>query len=359
MEIADFLVKTLPPEHDLETKAVLKQAVRAGRALAELKGISKTIPNEAILINTLPLLEAKNSSEIENIVTTQDDLFKEELFRNEVKNAAAKEVSNYGKALIQGYKSIKETGLLTNNQILTIQGIIEQNRAGFRKLPGTELKDNFGKTIYIPPQNPNDIINLMNNLEKVINEQTFFDVDPLIKMAVIHYQFESIHPFYDGNGRTGRILNILYLVKEGLLDLPVLYLSRYIIKNKTDYYRFLQNVRTSEAWEDWLMFLLKGVEETAVFTTKLIIDIRNLMQDYKQRIRSELGNIYSQDLLNSLFRHPYTRIDYLSKDINKSRQTTSRYLDILVNHGFLRKEKFWKQNVYINDGLVKLFLNAE
>ena len=305
------------------------------------------------------MLEAKNSSEIENVVTTQDDLFKEELFRNEVRNAAAKEVSNYGMALLHGYETVKKTSLLTNNLLLAIQAIIETNRAGFRKLPGTELKDNNGKTIYTPPQNHNDIIALMDNLEKVINDQTFFDIDPLIKMAVIHYQFESIHPFYDGNGRTGRILNILYLVKEGLLDLPVLYLSRYIIKNKAEYYQFLQNVRTSNAWEDWLLYLLKGVEETAVFTTKLITDIRILMQDYKQRIRSELGILYSQDLLNSLFRHPYTRIDYLSKDIDKSRQTTSRYLETLVSHGFLRKEPFWKQNIYINDALIRLFLNAE
>ncbi|MFP4243346.1 MAG: Fic family protein [Chitinispirillaceae bacterium] len=355
----NFVLKLLPPNYDLETKAVLKQAVRAGRALAELKGVSKTIPNQAILINTLPLLEAKNSSEVENIITTQDDIYKEELFRNEARNAAAKEVSAYGMALRHGYDTVIKTGLLTNNQLLDIQAMIEKNRAGFRRLPGTDLKDSYGNTVYTPPQNHQDILALVANLEKVINEPSFLEIDPLIKMAIIHYQFESIHPFYDGNGRTGRILNILYLVKEGLLDLPVLYLSRYIIRTKGDYYRCLQNVRVSAAWEEWLLYVLKGVEETAVFTTKLISDMRSLMQDYKLRIRSELNNIYSQDLLNSLFRHPYTTIDNLSREINKSRQTASKYLDMLVTGGFLKKDRFGKQNIYINEALYQLFLGAE
>ncbi len=237
---------------------------------------------------------------------------------------------------------------------------MERNRAGFRKLPGTELKNEAsGETVYTPPQNPDDIISLMTNLEKIINEPTFWNIDPLIKMVVIHYQFESIHPFYDGNGRTGRILNILYLVKEGLLDLQVLYLSSYIIKNKSNYYKFLQNVRDNEDWESWLLYLLKGVEETALFTSGLVADIRNLMQDYKNRIRKELPNIYSQDLLNNLFRYPYTKIEYMAKELNKSRPTATKRLDCLVEHGFLTKHQIWRQNYYINEPLYKLLFNAK
>lgn len=352
-------VPELPPDVDLETKAVLKQAVKSSRALAELKGISKTIPNQSILISTLPLLEAKDSSEIENIITTHDEIYKQELFRNNMQSPAAKEVSNYNDALQTGYGKVKETGLLTNNQILEIQSLLERNKTGFRKMPGTELKNQAtGTTIYTPPQNPDDIIRLMANLEKVINDKTFWDIDPLVKMAAIHYQFESIHPFYDGNGRTGRILNILYMVKEGLLELPVLYLSRYIIKNKKEYYTLLQKVRTDKAWEDWILYILGGVEETALFTSQLVTGIRDLMQDYKRRIRSNLGAIYSQDLLNNLFRHPYTKIDYLAKELNRSRQTASKYLDQLVESGLLRKQQIWRQNYYINDALFELFLKS-
>lgn len=358
--MTDFILQELPPPFELETKAILRQAVKASRALAELKGISKTIPNQSILISTLPLLEAKDSSEIENIITTHDEVYKQELFRQEIENPAAKEVSNYGEAMRSGYEKVKQTGLLTNKQILQIQEILEKNHAGFRKVPGTELKNqNTGETVYVPPQNPADIIRLMNNLEKVVNDPDFWLIDPLIKMSVLHYQFESIHPFYDGNGRTGRILNILFLVKEGLLDLPILYLSRYIIKNKSDYYSLLQRVRTEQAWEEWVLYLLSGVEETALFTSQLITQIRELMQNYKQRIRSDLSAIYSQDLLNNLFRHPYTKIEYLATELNKTRQTAAKYLDQLVEKGFLRKQQIWRQNYYINDPLFNLFLRAK
>jgi len=358
--MSDFNLKELPPRMDLETPAILKQAVKASRALAELKGISKTIPNQSILISTLPLLEAKDSSEIENIITTHDEIYKQELFRQNIESPAAKEVSNYNEALQKGYETVKKNGLLTNNQILEIQSILEKNNAGFRKVPGTELKNQTtGKTVYTPPQNPQEIVRLMGNLEKIINETGFWDIDPLIKMAVIHYQFESIHPFYDGNGRTGRILNILYLVKEGLLDLPVLYVSRYIIKNKGEYYTLLQKVRENEAWEEWVLYLLAGVEETALFTSQLVTEIRNLMQDYKQRIRKELGAIYSQDLLNNLFRHPYTKIEYMANELNKTRQTAAKYLDQLVEHGFLHKQQIWRQNYYINDPLFQLFIKGK
>ena len=353
-----FVLPELQPNQEIETKAVLKQAAQAHRYLAELKGVSKTIPNQNILINTLPLLEAKDSSAIENIITTHDDLFKETLFGDFIHNASAKEVQNYSYALRTSFEKVKVSGLLTNNQILDIQACIEKNRAGFRKLPGTELRsDRTGETVYIPPQNPDDIIRYMNNLEQFINNDAVSDYDPIVKMAIIHYQFESIHPFYDGNGRTGRIINILYLVLKGLLDIPVLYLSRYIIRNKNDYYRLLQEVRDKQNWEDWILFMLKGVEETSIETITLIESIRNLMQEYKVKLRRNY-KFYSQDLLNNLFYHPYTKIEFLEKDLRIHRQTASKYLEELVQGGFLHLEKIGKHHFYINKLLFDLFTGS-
>lgn len=351
----EYILPELPPKADIETKAIYRQASKANRLLAELKGVSKTIPNQGILINTLPLLEAKDSSAIENIITTHDELYSESLFDEFIGNASAKEVQNYSFALRAGYEKIRETGLFTNNQILDIQSGIESNRAGFRKLPGTELKnEQTGEVIYIPPQRYEDIIRLMGNLEKYINDDSLDEADPLIKMAVIHYQFESIHPFYDGNGRTGRIINILYLVYKGLLDIPVLYLSRYIIRNKSDYYRLFEEVRKNDNWEEWILFMLEGIAETSGETVKLIKNIRELMQDYKVRIR-ENYNFYSQDLLNNLFFHPYTKIEFLERDLRIHRHTASKYLDELVKGGFLEREKKGKYSYFINKPLFNLF----
>ncbi len=236
--------KELPLAIDLESKAVLKRLPRAHAALAELKGLASTIPNQRILINTLGLQEAKDSSAIENIITTHDDLYKSGLNIETIRSLSAKEVQNYIHALNTGFELVSEHGLLTNKTILKIQEILEDNKAGFRKLPGTALKSSdSGKTIYTPPQDIEIIKKLMSNLEKFINDPTISDLDPLIKMAIIHFQFESIHPFYDGNGRTGRIINILYLILQNLQNLPILYLSSYIIKNKSEYYRLLQYVR--------------------------------------------------------------------------------------------------------------------
>jgi Fic family protein len=353
--MTDFVLPELPPALELETKPVLKQALHAGRALAELKGVSQTIPNQSILINTLPLLEAKDSSAIENIITTHDDLYKEDLFGEFLANAEAKEVNNYAEALKTGFQKIREQGLLTNKLLLEVQACIEKNNAGFRKLPGTELKNlQTGATVYTPPQHAEDVLRLMGNLERVINDDGFMDVDPLVKMAVIHYQLESIHPFYDGNGRTGRILNILYLVNKGLLDLPILYLSRYIIQTKGDYYRLLQGVRDEGGWEAWLLYLLAGVEQTAADTITLIEAIRELMKSYKHQIRAQY-KFYSQDLLNNLFCHPYTKIEFLERDLRISRQTASKYLETLSQGGFLRKERIGKVNFYINKPLFELF----
>ena len=349
------MLSLLPPPFPLETVRVLKQAIASHRALAELKGVSKTIPKEIILINTLPLLEAKESSAIENIITTHDELYKESLFENILQNKGAKEVQNYSRALKIGFAGIKEKGLFLNSQILEIQEVIEKNSAGFRKLPGTDLRNSItGEIIYVPPQGASEIIHLMENLQKYINDDTFQNIDPLIKMAVIHFQFESIHPFYDGNGRTGRIINILYLVYKGLLDIPVLYLSRYIIQHKKEYYRLLQDVRVNAIWEDWILFMLKGVEETSIQTIHLINGIRELMQDYKTRIRGQY-KFYSQELLNNLFSHPYTKIEFIENDLKVHRQTASRYLEELVKGGFLEMEKIGKHHFFINRPLLNLF----
>ena len=257
-----------------------------------------------------------------------------------------------------GFEKVKQSGLLNNNLILEIQSSIENNKAGFRKLPGTELKnDRTGKTVYTPPQHADDIIRLMTNLERFINDNSMSALDPIVKMAVIHYQFESIHPFYDGNGRTGRIINILYLVLKELLDIPVLYLSRYIIQEKTDYYRLLQEVRDKNSWEEWILFMLKGIEQTSIGTIFLINRIRDLMQEYKIKIRDNY-KFYSQDLLNNLFFHPYTKIEFLEHELNITRQTAAKYLDELSAGGFLAKEKLGNSNFYINRRLFDLFMQG-
>ncbi len=344
----------LPFNVDLETKKVLKALPSAHAALAELKGIASTIPNQNILINTLGLQEAKDSSAIENIITTHDDLYKSELNLDAFKSLKAKEVQNYILALKKGFELIKKTGLLTNNSILQIQEVLEDNKAGFRKLPGTALKNSAtGETIYMPPQDYQEIMGLMANLERYINDSSMQDCDPLIKMAIIHFQFESIHPFYDGNGRAGRIINILYLILENLQTLPILYLSNYIIKHKTDYYRLLQKVRDENLWEEWLLFMINGVEQTAKETIDLIIKIRELMLDYKHRLRDNY-KFYSQDLLNNLFKHPYTKIEFVVDDLGVSRLTAANYLNKLAADNILRKEKLGTGNYYINEELFNI-----
>jgi Fic family protein len=339
-----------------ETPAILKLLASSSRKLAELKGIAASIPNQGILINTLGLQEAKDSSEIENIVTTHDELFKDEVLPDAFANPAAKEVMRYRQALRVGFELVRQSGLLTSNHIIQIQGELERNNAGFRKLPGTALKDGAGRTVYTPPQDPEEIKGLMRDLERFVNEPDLFDVDPLIKMALIHHQFESIHPFYDGNGRTGRIINVLYLVKEGLLDIPVLYLSQHIVRNKNRYYDLLQRVRVDDIWEDWVLYILETVEVTAGSTLLTVQAIKNALMDYKHRIRDQ-HKFYSQDLINNLFSHPYTKIEFLQRDLNVSRMTATRYLDALCDTGFLVKRKIGRGNYYVNVALNQLLLN--
>jgi len=342
----------IPPLENLnpgrfDTPVILKKLASSSRALAELKGIAASIPNQAILINALGLQEAKDSSEIENIVTTHDELFKDDMLPETLASPAAKEVLRYRQALRAGFDRVKESGLITVNHIIEIQSELEQSHAGFRKLPGTALKSGSGETIYTPPQHPDEIIALMRDLERFINDPILFPVDPLIKMALIHHQFESIHPFYDGNGRTGRILNVLYLVKKGLLDLPVLYLSSHIVHTKAEYYRLLQSVREDDAWEEWVLYLLDAVENTAGQTMNTIHAIKTALFDYKHRIRAGF-RFYSQDLINNLFLHPYTRIDFVQRDLKVSRLTAIKYMDSLADAGFVLKQKIGRNNYYIN-----------
>lgn len=351
-----FILPPLPPQAEIETIAILKQLSQSHRYLAELKGTSKTIPNESILINTLTLQEAKDSSEIENIITTHDDLYKENILID-TKKPASKEVYNYAQGLKLGFEIVRKERLLLNKHILTVQKELLANNAGFRTQAGTKLVNSQGQTVYTPPQNATEVLDLMSNLEKFINDNNFSDLDPLIKMAIIHYQFESIHPFYDGNGRTGRIINILYLVLQELLDIPILYLSRYITQNKAEYYQVLQDVRTKEDWEHLVLYFLKGIEVTAKETIILITNISNLMQQYKTDIQEKLPKIYSQDLINILFKNPYTKIEFLEKELKVSRQTASIYLDKISELGMLEKTKMGKSNYYLNTGLIKVLMN--
>lgn len=344
------LEKLLPGRFD--SAPILKQLAASSRQLAELKGVAASIPNQGVLINALGLQEAKDSSAVENIVTTHDELFRDSIFPNELGTPEAKEVLRYGQALEVGFQAVRSHGLLTNNTILDIQRELERNSAGFRKVPGTALKDQDGTVVYTPPA-PELVVPLMTDLERFINRDELFSADPLIKMALIHHQFETIHPFYDGNGRTGRIVNVLYLVKAGLLDIPVLYISRYIVRTKSEYYRLLQAVRDADAWEDWVQYMLTAVEETARQSIGTIVAIRSAMLDMKHRIR-ERHKFYSQDLLNNLFKHPYTKIAYVQEELGVSRLTATSYLDVLTEGGFLVKQKVGRSNYYINTTLYEI-----
>lgn len=331
-----------------ESPAILKSLAAASRQLAELKGVAASIPNQSILVNSLGIQEAKDSSAIENIITTYDELFRDAAFP-EVGSAAAKEVLRYRQALGIGFELVRTTDILSNNHILRIQDALERNEAGFRRVPGTTLKDATGRVVYTPPQDATEVLKLMARLESFVNDNTY-PVDPLIKMALIHHQFESIHPFYDGNGRTGRIVNVLYLVKEGLLDTPVLYMSRYIVRNKAQYYQLLQSVREHDAWEDWVMYMLTAVEDTARDGIATVGAIKRALLDVKHKVRAGY-KFYSQDLINNLFSHPYTKIQLVEDELGVSRDTAQKYLEALTAAGILRKVRVWRSNFYINVAL--------
>lgn len=350
-----YEIKPLGALGDVETKTVLKASLRAHKELGELKGLALTIPNQNILLATLSLQEAKESSEIENIITTHDDLYQSNYQSQIFNSTSAKEVHNYAKALEVGFNTIQKSDLLINSNILEIQKTIENNSAGFRTQAGTTLINReTGKVVYTPPQTGEEVLHHMGELERFINDSELSDFDVLVKMALIHHQFESIHPFYDGNGRTGRILNILYLTKTNILSSPILYLSRFINQNKSEYYRLLQEVRDTGVWESWLIYMMQALEETARETSGTIRGVIELMSEFKILLKKELPKIYSHELINNLFKHPYTKNEFLVEELNVHRNTASKYLEALVSIGLLEKHKIGKENYYLNKKLYKL-----
>lgn len=345
------LLPLLPPAKEVETRVVLKQCITARAALAELKQAAELIPNQSMLINTLPLLEARASSEIENIVTTTDELFRH--VGNEAQaNPATKEALRYSRSLFEGFRALKRTPLNTRTAeqvCTTIKGV----EMSVRRTPGTTLlNDRTGETIYTPPEGETLLRDLLANWERFLHNET--EIDPLIRMAVGHYQFEAIHPFTDGNGRTGRVLNSLFLIQEGLLTLPILYLSRYIIQNRADYYRLLLQTTREQDWEPWLLYIIKGVEQTASWTTAKIAAIRRLSDHTTDYVRTNLPKVYSHELVSLLFELPYCRISSLTEAGIAKRQTASQYLKQLVGIGVLMEVGTGKEKLFIHPKLMQL-----
>jgi Fic family protein len=344
----------LPPKVDVETKKILQKTIQANRALAELKAYANIIPNQSILVNSLILQEAKDSSEIENIITTHDELFRAFSVQTSNVSSSAKEVLNYREALWSGFEHLQKKPILTVNGIIRIQEIIVQNNAGIRKQPGTVLKnDKTAEVIYTPPAGIDVINKILKNLEVYMNDDKDA-VDPLIRMAIIHYQFESIHPFYDGNGRTGRILNVLYLIHAELLELPILYLSTYIIHHKASYYKLLQEVRTKNNWEGWILYMLDCIEQTAKGTTERIQRIKKLFDTTAEKVKKELPKLYSKELVEVIFSQPYCKINHLVDSNLVARQAAGRYLTQLEEIGVLKSQKVGRDILYINTKLYDL-----
>jgi len=336
----------LPPEVELETKAVLKQAIAANRVLAGLRGLAAQIPDQGMLINSIALQEARVSSEIENIVTSNDELYRADADADGTTDPETKEVLRYREALYHGFRQLKSRPLSTNLFVEIVQ-IIKQTDLQVRAVPGTVLKNpTSGDVIYTPPAGQEVIRAKLANLESFIHADD--DLDPLVKMAIMHYQFEAIHPFPDGNGRTGRILNLLFLVEKGLLDIPVMFLSRYIITNRAAYYDGLRRVTEEGDWENWILFMLRAVEATAQDTCDKVARIRDLMERIRERVRVERASVYSKDLIEVIFQHPYTKIQFLVDKGIAKRQTASTYLQELTSLGVLREVKRGREKYYIN-----------
>lgn len=352
---AYYVLDNLPPKREkVETIPILRQVNRATAALAELKGIAKTIPNQAMLINAIVLQEAKGSSEIENIITTQDELYKALTVNKSNVTPETKEVVNYRKAIFRGFEIVKERGFLRVNDIVSIQQELVDNMAGVRSTPGTVLKnDKTGEVVYTPPQDKREILDLLTNFINHFNEQEQ-ELSPLISLAILHYQFESIHPFYDGNGRTGRILNILYLILNELIDIPILYLSSYIIEHKLDYYRLLNQTNRTGEWEDWILFMLKAVEVTSLQTIDKISLIRQLLEQTVIRVQEHAPKIYKKELVELLFEQPYSKIDFVVNRLQVERKAASRYLKELEGIGILESVKVGRETLYVNKGLIAI-----
>lgn len=340
----------LPPAADLESRAILKQAITSNRILANLRGLAGQISNQGMLINSLVLQEARMSSEIENIVTTNDELYRADADADGKTDSHTKEVLRYRQALNYGFKELKTRPLATNLFIDIVQ-IIKEVELGIRKVHGTALKNAHGEVVYTPPVGEAIIRDKLADLEQFMHARD--ELDPLVKMAVTHYQFEAIHPFEDGNGRTGRIFNVLFLVDQGLLDIPVLFLSRYIMANKTGYYEGLRSVTERQDWEGWVLYMLKAVEVTAQQTFDQVLRVRALMEQVREQVSAQAPGIYSKDLVESIFKHPYTKIQFLVDAGIAKRQTASSYLQTLAGLGVLRASKRGREMYYINDALLR------
>ena len=347
-------LKKLPQKKELvETLAILRQVSKSSSALGELKGIAKTIQNQSMLINAVVLQEAKDSSEIENIITTQDELYKA-LSTSTNQPLPIKEVINYRKAIFLGADIIENQGFLRLKDVIEIQKTIIENNAGIRNIVGTVLKnDKTGEVIYTPPQEKEEILDLLSNFLDHFNI-TDTDLSPLINLAILHYQFESIHPFYDGNGRTGRTLNILYLIINGLLDIPILYLSSYINDNKSEYYKLLNKVNKNDEWENWIIYMLKAVEVTSNKTVEKINSIKSLLEKTILVAQEKAPKVYRKELIELLFEHPYSKIEYVVERLGVERKAASRYLKQLEEIGILESQKIGRETIYVNTELITI-----
>jgi Fic family protein len=350
-----FNLDFLPPQREkVETIEILRYTSKAATALAELKGIAQTIPNQVMLVNAIVLQEAKDSSEIENIITTQDELYKALIVNKPNISADTKEVVNYRRAIFHGYNLINKQGFLRINDIVGIPQQLVDNTAGIRSTPGTVLKnDKTGEIIYTPPQDKAEILDLLSNFINHFN-QNEQDLSPLISLAILHYQFESIHPFYDGNGRTGRILNILFLILNDLIEVPILYLSSYIIENKPEYYKLLNQVNRTGEWEEWIIFMLKAVEETSLKTISKINAIRQLLEKTISEVQQKAPKTYKKELVELLFEMPYSKIEFVVNRLQVERKAASRYLRELESIGILKSQRVGREIVYINKELIEI-----
>ena len=351
-------IESIINENSFFNEILVNKLISTHKALSELKWVANILPNSSILVNTLSLQEAKSSSEIENIITTQDDLFKSDHDKKNFSSIEAKEVYSYSEALYTWWKAVIEKKVILINDLVKVQTIITNNDAWIRKWWDVKVVNaSTWEVVYTPPQDPQAINKYLNELEKFVNNNDDW-IDSLIKVAIIHHQFESIHPFFDWNWRTWRILNILYLVLAWELDLPILYLSRYINRNKQEYYRYLQWVRTNWDWISRVMFMLNWIEETSRLTITIINQTKDLMMKQKHMIRSSYPKLYSQDLINNIFKHPYTKIEFLIRDLWCSRFSAWRILNTLCSLWILIKKRIWKENYYINSELFELLQNV-
>lgn len=342
----------LPPKKDVETKIILKKAIKANKALAGLKNKSSILPNQNILIDTLTLIEAKDSSEIENIFTTHDKLYQASLLGESKSDASTKEVSRYRHALWHGINTLSERPFLSTNLFVELVQIIKENGAGIRRTPGTKIANSKGTIVYTPPEGEEIIRTKLADLEKFIHSDD--DIDALIKLAIIHYQFEAIHPFSDGNGRVGRIINIIYLVQQQLLGKPVLFLSRYFIENRKGYYDGLKNVTESGDWESWILYILDAVETTANQTVAKIDAICQLMEEFQNTIKAKLPKVYTKDLIEVLFAQPYCRISSITDAGIVGRQTAGEYLKKIESISLIQGTKVGKEILYLNPRLLEI-----